>query len=124
MARSPYASLWERLVANTSEPENAQGCWRWTARTDREGYGIINLHVPGLGRNATLKAHLLLYVWLESGARTPDDLFLAYKEQAASGLELDHLCTEQWCVNPDHLELVTGVQNCQRRDARRVSPRP
>jgi hypothetical protein len=121
--RSPYPNLWARLVANTSEPQSEQDCWRWTARTDREGYGIINLYVPGLRRNATLKAHLLLYVWLESGARTPDDLFLAYKEQAASGLELDHLCTERWCVFPDHLELVTGQQNSQRRGARRVSPR-
>lgn len=119
MARSPYASLWERLVANTAEPENGQQCWRWTARLDREGYGIINLYVPGLGKNATLKAHLVLYVWLESGARTPDDLYLAYKEHSASGMELDHLCTEQWCCNPDHLELVTGVENCRRRDARR-----
>lgn len=119
MPRSPYANLWERLVANTSEPDNGQQCWRWTARLDREGYGIIDLHVPGLGKNATLKAHLLLYIWLESGARTSDDLFLAYKEHSASGLELDHLCGEQWCCNPDHLELVTGSENCRRRDARR-----
>lgn len=106
-------------MANTAEPANEQDCWRWTARLDREGYGIIDVHVPGLGRNATLKSHLLLYVWLESGSRLADDLFLAYKEQAASGMELDHLCEERWCLNPNHLDLVTGAENCRRRGARR-----
>jgi hypothetical protein len=107
------------LVANTTEPANEQDCWRWTARPDREGYGIVDVHIPGLGRNATLKAHLLLYVWLESGCRHAGDLFLAYKEQAVSGMELDHLWGEQWGINPDHLELVTGSENCRRRDTRR-----
>jgi hypothetical protein len=118
MPRSPYASIYERLVANTHEPENARDCWRWARRLDRGGYGIIDVHVPGLGRNATLKAHLLLYVWMQTGEREADDLFLAYKEQAISGLELDHLCGEQWCCNPDHLELVTASENSQRRGRR------
>ncbi len=124
MARSPYTSLWERLVANSTPPENGQDCWRWTAKLDRGGYGQINLYVPGLGRNATLKAHILLHVWMESGARTPDDLYLAYQEHSASGLELDHLCGEQWCIAPDHLEVVTGAINCQRRDTRKFRLRP
>ena len=117
--RSPYTNLWGRLMANSTCPENGQDCWRWSGRLDRWGYALVDLYVPGLGKNATLKAHILAYVWLESGARTPDDLFLAYKEHSASGLELDHLCGEQWCIAPDHLEVVTGSENCRRRDARR-----
>ena len=121
MSRSPYDNLWARLMANSSCPENGQDCWRWRGRLDRGGYGIIDIHTPGLGRNATLKAHIAAYIWLTARPRSADDLFLAYKEHSASGLELDHLCGEQWCINPDHLEVVDGKENCRRRDARRFS---
>lgn len=120
MPRSPYVNLWDRLMSNSACPESAQDCWRWTARLDREGYGLIDIHVPGLGRNATLKAHIVAAVWLEVRPASADEVFLAYKEHSASGLEWDHLCGEQWCINPDHLDLVTGAENCKRRDARRT----
>jgi hypothetical protein len=32
----------------------------------------------------------------------------------ADGLEIDHLCRTQHCVNPDHLEAVTGLINTRR----------
>lgn len=115
MPRSPYASVYERLMAGITEPDNEQACWRWSRRTDRWGYAQINVYVPGLGRNATLKAHIALYILLETGVKTADDLFLAYLEHSASGLELDHLCREQRCIRPCHLEVVTGAENCRRR---------
>jgi len=90
-------------------------CWLWTASVEGGGYGQINIYVPGLGRNATLKAHIVVYLWIEARVRSADDLYLAYLEHSASGLELDHLCREQWCCNIDHLEPVTGAENCRRR---------
>ncbi len=120
MPRSPYPNLWARLMANSTCPESAQDCWRWTGRLDREGYGLINVYVPGLGRNATLKAHIVAALWLQAQPESADEMYLAYQEHSASGLEWDHLCNERWCIYPDHLDLVTGEENCKRREARRV----
>jgi hypothetical protein len=116
--RTPYSSIWERLIASTTEPENGQDCWRWRYRLDRWGYGLFTLYVPGLLGNATLKSHIALYCCMHADARTADDLFLAYQEQVKSGLQLDHLCSERWCCNPDHLDPVTPALNAQRRNQR------
>lgn len=113
--RSPYSTLRERLVANTAEPENDRACWVWTAKRDRHGYGRLNVYVPGLGKAATLMAHIALWVWDEAGCRSADDLWLAYQEFVNSGLELDHLCRVRSCANADHLLPATPVENCARR---------
>ena len=42
------------------------------------------------------------YVYLTSGHEIPE------------GLELDHLCRNRRCVNPDHLEPVTKSENMRR----------
>ena len=31
-----------------------------------------------------------------------------------AGLELDHLCRNLVCINPNHLEVVTHAENCRR----------
>lgn len=38
------------------------------------------------------------------------------------GLQLDHLCREPDCVNPDHLELVTPAENVRRGKIPKVNP--
>lgn len=35
--------------------------------------------------------------------------------------QIDHLCNNRMCVNPDHLEMVTHKQNQKRRDLRRAA---
>jgi hypothetical protein len=120
MPRSPYSSPYARLVANVTEHN---GCWCGTDRTAcRFGYQQINWWVPGLGRRVKLMAHLCTWLWIEAGCTTVDELYLAYCELRASGLQLDHECVETSCRNPDHLEAVTQAVNIQRRHARR-SPR-
>jgi hypothetical protein len=65
----------------------------------------------------TLYAHVLMFVHLESGARGGDALYLAYLEFKSSGLEVDHLCHNPECINPDHLDAVTPKENRRRRRA-------
>lgn len=79
---------------------NPSGCWEWVgARTGGTtgGYGSIRIE-PGSGPR--VGAHRLVYEILIG--RVPD------------GRELDHLCRNRGCVNPDHLEPVTHRENLLR----------
>jgi hypothetical protein len=75
-------------------PEPNSGCWLWIAATDRKGYGWVRYKTLGAG------AHRHVYTIL----RGP----------IPEGLTLDHLCRLRCCVNPDHLEPVTGTENTSR----------
>jgi hypothetical protein len=116
MARSPYFNLCERLIANTEEPENAQGCWPWKRQRDRWGYGRFTLYVDGV--IVKLQAHIALWVWFHAQPESIGEFVMAYWFLTATGLELDHLCENEGCCNPEHLDLVTGSENCQRREDR------
>jgi hypothetical protein len=70
-----------------------EDCWEWRARLDRDGYGY---HWRGQ-RGLTVMAHRIAYV--EMIGAIP------------GGLELDHLCRNRKCVNPEHLEPVTTRVN-------------
>lgn len=112
--------LWARLMRNIAEPENEQACWNWARRKDDWGYGLINIHTPGLGRNATLKVHVVLWALLKApeACATANDLYLACKELTTSGLQLDHICANAACINPDHLQLIGAAYNQQLRGSR------
>lgn len=70
------------------------GCWRWLATTS-SGYGIFSLKIDGRWR--AIKAHRVSYT--------------VARGEIPAGLELDHLCRNRWCVNPEHLEAVTTQIN-------------
>lgn len=70
------------------------GCWEWRGVLNSDGYGSIKRN----GRN--MKAHKYIYE-------------LA-KGNVPHGLELDHLCKNKKCVNPDHLEIVNHTENMRR----------
>ena len=73
--------------------DKTQDCWIWTAGT-RRGYG----HFWSSGKD--ISAHRFSYELLVG--KIPD------------GLQLDHLCRNRVCVNPDHLEPVTLQENLRR----------
>lgn len=75
--------------------DNETGCWVWTGPDDGKGYGFFS--VPYEGEHRSHRAF-----WVRHrGAIAPD-------------LELDHLCRNPSCVNPDHLEPVTHAENMRR----------
>lgn len=73
------------------------GCVEWVGSTDGHGYGQINY------RRRVLKAYRVSFEL----ARGP----------VPAGLELDHLCRNPLCINPDHLEPVTHAENMRRMRA-------
>lgn len=72
------------------------GCWIWSAGKDRDGYGRFWV----AERKNNVCAHRFAYQ--QAVGDLPDEM------------ELDHLCRNPSCVNPDHLEVVTTVENLQR----------
>ncbi len=87
----PEERVWHRITATPF------GCWQWTAACDAQGYGIFTVG----GRNRI--AHRYVYELL--AGPIPD------------GLQVDHLCRNRGCVNPDHLEPVTAKVNTNRSRA-------
>lgn len=74
------------------------GCWEWVRAKDSCGYGVYFTEY-GL----FVGAHKYVYE--------------LHKGTVPRGLELDHiktLCQLRSCVNPDHLEPVTHLENVRR----------
>lgn len=87
-------TLPERLRSKINECPG--GCWEWTGRRDRLGYGRVGWE----GRNAL--AHRVIFTLLA--------------EPIPATATLDHLCRNRRCVNPAHLEPVTLRENILRGD--------
>ena len=79
------------------------GCWVWTASKTYNGYGLF------WHEGKTVLAHRFSY---EQHTGT-----------ISAGLELDHLCRMRHCVNPAHLEEVTGKENLRRSPIHKESVR-
>lgn len=77
-------------------------CWIWQLAIDADGYGQVSVG----GRN--LQAHRFYYE--QRFGLIPD------------GLLLDHLCRVRCCVNPDHGEPVTSLENTRRGLNCKISP--
>ena len=111
-----YSSILARLVANTHEPENEQSCWVWKSKfVCHNGYGRLGLSLQGRPK---LMAHRASWLLFEIGCdSTYEDLLIANINFTCSGLELNHLCCNRLCINPDHFEIVTPKENARYREA-------
>lgn len=89
----------ERVVARFFEKvreDPISGCWNWTAFKDPKGYGRFQYGTA----DARLAYNVSYGLFI---GNVPDEL------------QLDHLCRNTSCVNPWHLEPVTGTVNQERR---------
>lgn len=90
-------TVWEYLATRIRIEEN--GCWTWLGAKSRGGYG--NMDWKGSGVPNTTVVHRIVWFWTH-GKFPP------------AGLQLDHLCRNRACCNPDHLEPVTQLENYRR----------
>lgn len=88
-----HAPLEERIRRSVVITDT--GCWEWAGSRNKKGYGRINV-----GKGVVRFAHRVSFEL----ARGP----------VPGGLELDHLCRNTPCCNPDHLEPVTRLVNARR----------
>lgn len=65
------------------------GCWIWMGCVSSDGYSQIN-QKPWSGHKSA---------------------YIAANGDVPEGLEIHHKCNVRCCVNPDHLEAVTHLEN-------------
>ncbi len=71
--------------------EKSDGCWNWTGARTPIGYGDFGLN------GKTVRAHRLMYH--------------KYVAPIPENMVVDHMCRNASCVNPDHLRVITHVEN-------------
>lgn len=87
-------SIEDKIRVRTS-PEPNTGCWFFTGALNEDGYGMLNG-----GDFDTKIAHRIAY--------------RVFRGEMPPGTELDHLCRQRSCINPDHLEPVPHKVNVHR----------
>lgn len=86
-----HASALERFVEAIELGEG--GCWLWNRAVDRYGYARFKANGEVLG-------HRFAY--------------LTWRGPIARNLTIDHLCRVRRCVNPEHLQCVSALENTMR----------
>jgi hypothetical protein len=83
----------ERFWDKVNKRKN--GCWEWAGAINKYGYGSFRGH-----NSKDTKSHIFSYE--------------LHKGEISTGLQLDHLCRNRSCCNPEHLEAVTVQENQNR----------
>lgn len=91
----------QRLLTDPGYTEDLlTGCWLWRGTIGTAGYGIICRYNRFGVRCDT--AHRFYYE--------------QHREAIPADMQIDHLCKNKGCVNPNHMEVVTRTVNMRRRD--------
>lgn len=87
MAKTVLERFEEKVIKDPNS-----GCWLWTGAIQSKGYGML-----WLGGDDFMTAHRFSYEHFVGAIPV--------------NLQLDHHCRTRSCVNPNHLEPVTLLEN-------------
>lgn len=89
----PYRMIKENRIKRLLDmtEKNEDGCWEWQGNKTPGGYGASALS------GKKIVAHRVAYMLLVG--------------DIPCGQDLDHLCRNRACINPDHLEPVSRRRN-------------
>lgn len=93
-------SLKER-IEYLSMPEPNSGCWIWMGSLDHNGYGKAGAYINGVREKESL-AHRFSY--------------REFVGAIPHGMHVDHICRNRACVNPQHLQVLSHLENIRRAD--------
>lgn len=71
----------------------SEACWEWTGTRNEQGYGLFH------SGTTNRLAHRIVFGY--------------YFGEVAPTVQIDHMCGNPACVNPDHLRSVTPKQNTE-----------
>ena len=77
----------------TSKITQQDGCWSWGGRHQNGGYPYVRWNGRWMGLHRVV---------------------MAVRGHDIDGMDVDHLCRNPGCMNPDHLEVVTHAENMDR----------
>lgn len=80
---SEYKRIFEKIKVNKKT-----SCWNWIGGKDQQGYG------QGYYNHKRERVHRLIYAYFKGPI------------PRGKKIQLDHLCRNTSCCNPEHLELV------------------
>ena len=100
MAAPPEERFWRYVGGTSSE----SGCWTWCGAVSGR-YGKFFLRREH-GVTKVAYAHRFSYEM--------------HVGPIPEGMEIDHLCNNPLCVNPSHLDVVSGRENKRRQGARQT----
>lgn len=101
-----YATLADRIAAQILV-DGVTGCHEWQGSVNNAGYARLTMRCCGKAHPVPQYVHRLA-VELD-GRAIPE------------GMEVDHLCYNTKCVNPDHLEVVSPEVNKARRSTAKAA---
>ncbi len=101
MSSTRYASLYERMLANSEKPDdqNENGCWLWTGKTDGKRWPYPRMNMWRDGKNRAVSPAREMEKVFNDTPLDPD------------AHTIEHLCRTPLCINPDHWILLTRAEN-------------
>jgi hypothetical protein len=96
--RGKWKALEDYFIAG-----NINECWLWQGGTNPKGYGTFTQSLS----YKTQSAHKAVYE--------------KYKGEIPEGKEIHHTCTNRLCVNPNHLEAITHLENVRKSSRSRFT---